>query len=154
MQLISMQVRLSQMLMNTVVSRRPARVACCEVFESSRSLAALLVTNLLSRHWLFFCPPSSNCGITTWQLLYLISYLFNSSPFFPLTLTALLYFYKYTILLGSPGHCLHKVTAQLSNKVIQWMSSHRSTVRTSNWTAYSSVGKTRKGKSRMSTSLR
>lgn len=152
MQLISMQVRLSQMLMNTVVSRRPARVACCEVFESSRSL--FWSQTCCQGTDCFFAPPSSNCGITTWQLLYLISYSFNSSPFFPLTLTALLYFYKYTILLGSPGHCLHKVTAQLSNKVIQWMSSHRSTVRTSNWTAYSSVGKTRKGKSRMSTSLR
>lgn len=60
MQHISMQVRLSQMLMNTVVTWRPAwEVMCGEVLESSRSLPVYshLVTYLLSSHWLPRWPP-------------------------------------------------------------------------------------------------
>lgn len=60
MQHISMQVRLSQMLMNTVVTWRPAwEVICGEVLESSRSLPVYfhLVTYLLSSHWLPCWPP-------------------------------------------------------------------------------------------------
>lgn len=60
MQHISMQVRLGQMLMNTIVTCRPAwEVMCGEVLESTRSLPVYLhlVTYLLSSRWLPRWPP-------------------------------------------------------------------------------------------------